>query len=297
MNKLQIILSLVIIYLLPTYGKAQAYVPLVVDSTHWFLEKKPYYPSPPPYWYAESYLLGDTTVSSINYKKVFNRRELANSYKNMVSSYSLTALIREDTLSRKVYGILLQNPQSQCPLNQEVLLYDFSIQVGDTLKQNDYCLLVYDGILSGIIQNNYWINTMEYTLSVTNGGVYEGIGSYYGLLEPIFSSVSGPQFIMVDYCRGGLSNCKFYNVGIDSPSTENDLKIYPNPILDYFIVSSNKNYDFNYQIISINGQVIKKGKDKSNSKIDVNIDNGIYFIRINSPNQKTNIIKKIIKTK
>ena len=288
MKKL-LIIALFTLFFCPKTGKAQAYVPLVVDSTHWFSEKRPIIPVP-PFLYAEHYLLGDTLVSSINYKKVYYRKEYASSYKTMVSPFTLNALIREDTLTRKVYAILIQNPQDHsCPLNQEVLLYDFSAQPGDTLKGNDYCILLNDNIITGIIQNNFWVNSLTYSLNYS-GQIYEGVGSYYGLLEAIYSSVSGPQFIMVDYCRGGLSNCKFYNVGIDNQVIENNIKIYPNPASNYLTIDS----DLDYQTINIynlSGKLLKTTERSSQINIS-DLSKGMYFIQLVA--EKNVITKKFI---
>lgn len=278
MNKLQIILSLAIIYLLPNFGNAQSYVPLVVDSTHWFLEEP--FMGPPPYDYIEYYLLGDTVVSSINYKKIYFRQELANNHNSMVSQYSLYALIREDTLARKVYAILLQNIRTSflCPTNQELLIYDFSVQIGDTLKKDDLCIQMFDETISNVTANNYWINTYRYTFQSNTCDLYEGIGSSFGLLEPIFSSVSGPQHLLIDYCRGGLSNCKYYNVGIDSPSIDNDLKIYPNPTSNYLTIESNINYH-TINIYNLSGRIVKT--QNASMQISVlELPKGMYFIQL-----------------
>lgn len=289
MKKL-LIIALLTLFFCPKTGKAQAYVPLVIDSTHWFSEKRPIIPVP-PFLYAEHYLLGDTIVSTINYKKIYYRQEFANSYQNMVSPYSLSALIREDTLTRKVYAILLQNPQDHsCPLNQEVLLYDFSAQPFDTLKGNDHCLLLNDNIITGIIQNNFWLNSLTYSLNYS-GQIYEGVGSYYGLLEAIYSSLSGPQFIMVDYCRGGLSNCKYYNVGVNNQVIENNIKIYPNPTNNSLTIETDLNYH-TFNIYNLSGKLVKT-QNRSNQISVSELPKGMYFIQL--VGDKNNRVQKFIK--
>jgi len=273
-------------------NKAQTYIPLVIDSSHWFLENKPYTPAPPPYDYIDYYLLGDTMVFSINYKKVYFRQEVTNSYKNMVSPYSLYALIREDTLARKVYALLLQNSRtSLCPLNQEILLYDFSVQIGDTLKQNDLCLQFYDEIVQNVIPINYSISTYSYLLQSGIYTLYQGIGSSFGLFEHIYASVSGPQHLLVDYCRGGLSNCPFLSLNISDKTIENDIKIYPNPTTGVININNSTNYN-TINIYSLSGKLVKT--QSASLQISVlDLPKGMYFIQL--VGNKNNVVQKFIK--
>lgn len=274
-------------------GKAQQYVPLVVDSTHWFLET-PFW-GPPPYWYAEYYLLGDTVISSVSYKKVYSREELSSSgYGNMTTNFLLAALLREDTTTKKVYAIPIQNYIGNCQLNQEILLYDFNLQVGDTLKASNLCLQLNDEVVTNITQGNPWLSSKSFILNMPTE-LYEGVGSYYGLLETIFISVSGPQRYLIDYCRGGLTNCKYLNVGINNRNIVENISITPNPILDYFAISSKENFEFEYTVFSVDGQLVKNGTGKSNINIPVDLKQGIYILQINNEKRQIHHTKKLIK--
>jgi len=83
---------------------------------------------------------------------------------------------------------------------------------------------------------------------------------------------------MVDYCRGGLSNCKFYNVGIDSPSIENDLKIYPNPTSNYLTIESDLNYH-TINIYNLSGKIVKT-TERNNQILVSDLSKGLYFIQL-----------------
>jgi hypothetical protein len=73
----------------------------------------------------------------------------------------------------------------------------------------------------------------------------------------------------------------------------NNVEIYPNPT-NHFVNISGIINNYNVEIATINGQVLKNLKDKSNSKIDIShLESGIYFLRISNSNGYT--IKKLIK--
>ncbi len=273
--------------------KAQQYIPLVVDSTHWFTSPPPPI-APPPYEYGEYYLVGDTTVASINYKKVYYRREWSsNGYGNLTSNFSLVALVREDSLNRKVYGIIYNSTLNPCLLNQEILLYDFNIQIGNNLKSANLCLLLADDSVTSIAQG-HWLPSNSFSLYKV-GQLHEGVGSDFGLLETMFISVSGPQHRLIDYCRGGLSNCKYLITSVVNETSKNKIAVFPNPLIDYFTINSKKNFELEYQITSINGIIIEKGRSHANTKIPITLGQGIYFVRINSINGKISATQKLIK--
>jgi len=81
-----------------------------------------------------------------------------------------------------------------------------------------------------------------------------------------------------------------HNIGAQS-----DYLVYPNPSNGYITVKGLKNYQYitSYLVIDASGQTIKQG-DLTSQIIDVSdIDKGIYFIRLNSYNNRI-ITKKII---
>jgi len=291
--------TLVLIFFLSSFlGKAQQYVPLVVDSSHWFIVpfEQGFYP--PPYSISEYFLYGDTVVSSVSYKKVFYRSETINStaYSPLSSTFSLYALLREDTLNKKVYSILFQNISgSSCLLNQEVLLYDFDIQVGDTLKPANICHLFNDKRITDIVQGNAWLASKTYGFNTNAEELYEGIGSNYGLFE-IIELPSGFLYPSLhDYCRGSISNCNSITTSIKRNEINNGITMFPNPFIDHFTISTNENIKFEYQVLSLNGKILERGVTQSNISIPINLDKGIYIIKILSIDKTIITTRKLIK--
>lgn len=113
-------------------GFAQ-YQPMVVDSALWIIEHQDL-SLPVPDNYYGYYILGDTVVNSINYKKVYGITFL-NTFPNWTQPFQFTGMglfgfIREDM--KQVYA-LTPFPLMMCPPNNEYLLYDFNYNIGDTI--------------------------------------------------------------------------------------------------------------------------------------------------------------------
>lgn len=68
-------------------------------------------------------IAGDTTINGINYKKML----IADGNPNLAVNWNLSKIIREDT-TQKVYQLN--------SLNEERLIYDFGLSVGDTIVSN-----------------------------------------------------------------------------------------------------------------------------------------------------------------
>jgi hypothetical protein len=83
---------------------------------------------PPEYQYERTYVTAigeDTLVDGITYYKVLT------AYDSLSNVWEYQGLIREDTAKRRVY---YSPPAWQGGLLPEVVLYDFQVQVGDTLQ-------------------------------------------------------------------------------------------------------------------------------------------------------------------
>jgi hypothetical protein len=71
------------------------------------------------------------------------------------------------------------------------------------------------------------------------------------------------------------------NVG--SLSLENNVKIYPNPVIDYLNLTNSTGKNLDFQIIDLKGQKLLEGKVSENAKIDVNrLKSGVYIFNLYS---------------
>lgn len=224
---------------------------------------------------------------------------------------SVVGAIREDTIQRKIYFHNYTN---------EIVLYDFTLDVGDTIYYStnlnynlDYYKVV-DSIDSTFVSGQFrktWFLTNSY-LSMTDIWI-EGIGSVYryGLLYPndpdIVLDASNPYFgcfshdtvIYIDDSNcTGTCPCTDWLVKVEEVNEINeDITIFPNPARNTIIVEfSNDIEAYNcLELLACNGKLIRK-IDILSDRIEIDIkelNNGIYFIRLTG-NEKTTL-KRIIK--
>lgn len=256
---------MLIMLLLAVFGtkpaKARAYRPMLVDSVRWIvvydLIDTPW--NDDARW--EYFALGDTLVNGMEYKKIYHRYLEAN-YEILppyeaISPYVLSALMREDTIARQVFGIPLQLNylQTFCPTGQESLLYDFSLSVNDTLNN---C------IASGLIEETgdvffQEINTRYFQTDYNFSRYYEGIGSDYGLFEAMFTPVKSSNLWHLRleyYCPNSV--CPFI-VSTNEITAEKGLVIYPNP--------ANNWVSFGYTLESEKPQAVLEIRDAAGKTV------------------------------
>ncbi|MBA3705514.1 MAG: T9SS type A sorting domain-containing protein [Bacteroidetes bacterium] len=229
---------------------------------------------------------GDTVIASQSYKK-------------LGPSYPL----RQDVASKKVY--LYHNS------GKEYLLYDFSLSVGDTLKnwwgatawKNPSHVYTVSAIDSIFINGNY---RKQFHITLYGGGwttqIIEGIGSKDGLLLTFLPFEHYERLVcfqannLLIYSPGSTySNC---NDLVSVPETQFDdkLSIYPNPSNGKFQLTSNDMKERIFEITDVLGSVILKSEIKNETtEMDLSAQSkGIYFVKI-SDTKGNSIIKKIIK--
>lgn len=287
--------GIIVLFLLNSFsGRAQPYTPLVVDSTHWIIEHCDFSALPPSGNAWEYYILGDTVVNLIQYKKVYTRGWdfIFCNITQPNSPYQLFSLIREDTINKKVYST---GGGLACPSGNDTLLYDFDLQITDTINT---CITGFETI-STITLGNPWLLSRKFTTN-NNYELYEGVGSNFGLFERMELSVSGggdPR--LTHFCRGDISNCGL-TVSINNEANYSELKnVYPNPITNNLII----NYELDgskkleIEIYSIDGKIQFSG-NMITDRINIDVSNfspGIYFIKL-FKNHQIVLTQKLIKS-
>lgn len=276
--------------------------------------KETYWWQPSPFFYngiGDTYIEGDTVFNDTIYHKIYNLRRDVFCSDIIISEPEYSIALRNDTITNKVYIRYNAN-------TKEGLLYDYTLQVGDTLPL---------GIAGWVWDNGVYVTSID-TIQTFDGisrkvwyldfkyepfdgwpQIIEGIGSTSGLfggIEPywegwnellcywangqeVWRSLRDTCYVITDSCASFGFNEKNYN----------EINIYPNPFQNYFRISNLPlNTKTNISLINFYGQVVHSqqfGNNNSDLKLETrNLQSGLYILTIRMSDNKI-IRKKIIK--
>lgn len=183
---------------------------------------------------------------------------------------------------------------------QDYVLYDFSVKTGDTVYN------VYTR--GGIIPKLYVIAAFPLTIVVSNSGSaleywYYGIGGSQGLMET--TAVLESTFFHKMDCMSDLNQrwypsqsttigpCEKTLVGLSSrEKVDGDLRIYPNPVNDYFEIETEGLSKFTVRILDALGAVVFQEHYQGGETIIANprianLSKGIYLVIVSGENVKS----------
>lgn len=207
------------------------------------------------------------------------------SFNNARSNY----FIREDTIERKVYCLTLGAP-SPCWNHEESVLFDFNLQVGDTLSE---CNIMMNAIMpfydrTGFIESIDTEFVYGKSRKVWNfeGNIF--LGGLFSLSK--IKLIEGIGFVnnytffpsyntqLITYCEGSLEDCHLINAVKNPPNDYSVIHVYPNPSLGKIMISS-QNIINDIEIVELLGRnhkcVIK------DNQIDISqLPNGLYHIKV-----------------
>ncbi len=234
----RIFLTLTLLLQFPLLSRAQDdYIPLAVEGAQWIVATGDMTSILPVEYLWEYYALGDTSINDIVYKKIYHRSLVTTQDPPPYipnGDYHLKGLIRDDTIEKKVYAIdLFGSGGDFCPAGEEFLMYDFSVDQGDTVG---FCLLPdWETYMIDTIHQDVYkgFDTRRFQLLWIYDSYFEGIGSDYGLYEPFFipidKAASNPLYYnyLYYYCR--QAPCGLIVSVREKQITRNYFQIYPNP--------------------------------------------------------------------
>ena len=282
--------------ILLTSGKlfAQQYVPFPTDSARWncsFWAYQWFCPTVPPHDY-EYNICGDTLIGPTVYHKI-----CAVGWSGDTNCLGVPdgymGCIREDS-SRRVYF-------RPAWLGADTLLYDFNLQVGDTMKSyQNPCLdpiTAIDSVLIGsAYRKRYFI---QGSMSCSGFSVYiiEGIGSTGGLLEPYGQYMA--HNILDCFSHNGQSLYPYTNApctplvqSTDQQTSAPKWNAMPNPSASAVtLTSSGLKQGANYSVVlwNVAGERVSVQQctsDNGSITIERNgVAEGVYFAEIMSNEQ------------
>jgi hypothetical protein len=243
-------------------------------------------------------ITGDTIIDSAIYHKLFKSEFYYQSGVNyhcstnnpLVFWSGYKGAIRQDTIQRKVF---YREPNS----TTDSLLYDFSLNVGDTIKSyikilcpdSPTVVTSIDSVLIGTHYRKRW--TVNQYFCISNAQIIEGIGSASGLLEPFINTGVGGQTTYKLYCFSQNNQTLYPYYSLTSgcslitsiqEQTSNDLiSISPNPSSGQFTIETNSTDKKNIDLFNINGKHVFSDIISEKAIIDMtNLNEGIYILVI-----------------
>ena len=269
-------IKLLFLLLLSSVGlHGQEYIPLIDTTRTWNVaEIQPHGGGASNY----EYFFGDTiSIDEALYVKVKSR---------FPDKTDLHGYMREDTASKKVYYRSIYDDES-------TLLYDFSLEEGDTVQLygdpgQKYTVLQVDSIelLNGDFRKR-WVFSIQFYH--TNAVWIEGIGNTTIYLLNS-GDLDGSTIETVTLCcyeneelvymNDTYNTCYLDWVNVSETNIET-IKVYPNPARDHITISAESGAKLKVHMYNILGRLILKQQIENHESIDIShLDPGLIFVRI-----------------
>jgi hypothetical protein len=295
-----------LLVLMPFLAFGQQHFPLIKDGGVW-REAISTINTPPDPWHITKfqYLMeGDTIINSVAYKKIYSC-----DYSPSITNKVFFGGIREDSLE-KVFIFLDSNQvlySNNLQFNTEYLLYDFSLNVGDTLKIMNLVdsVQILQSIDSILIDNTFRKRWNFNANSLSQREVIEGIGSTKGLFFPLQWEFENYQLLTcyedsnLFWSNPELQGVDCFSVGIKENNKEKyNVTVNPNPTsgkLNIELAEIPKETVL-VELYDISGRLIKLNKfiNQTNFSLDISdLQNGIYLLNIRSEEVYSKSIKVI----
>lgn len=248
--------------------QAQEYLPIAQKGNEWHTFET-------AVWQINNYVnwcSGDTLIEDARYMKIMGA---------VNDGYPIfyTLLREEEGKVWKRYSIA----------HPEILLYDFTASVGDTLRIGDFAEeMVLDSIsmvqIGDVDRRKFWFG-LEYD-GLGNPRAketwVEGIGSDYGLLWPgYFNVIDGWHCLLCFHQNGGLvwQNPEYGFCTYDAveENKDSEITLYPNPVRDRVVIEGVEVAEV--EVYNALGQRVKMVQ--STNEINVgDLPEGVYLLFI-----------------
>ena len=291
--------------------KSQDYIPLLDSTKQWNMTRTSYPQfEKSVYTHSVKIEMKDTVINGKTYQKVVSDtvHPLTEEQQKGFFGY-----IREDTLTKRVYYTVLDT--NMLPFgfkeNEERLLYDFSLELGDTVEvlSTPECVDFGESLIQlEVIDNEFFtlINGAQrksWVLKASSGLTVkwiEGIGSEFGLY---MSGCYGVDLHHYEYSllcyyeneehlyiEEGQDTCAvFKTANVNSYSlSESKFQLYPNPASQNVKIkmdTPNENNLVRYKVLDVTGKTVLEGTLENNT-IDISTLHAGYYSVIIELNQQ-----------
>jgi len=248
-------------------------------------------------FYYNYFIRNDTVIKGLKYHTIYTQGGLTFTLCGTTWEYYCykVGAIREDTMKHIYFN-------SSATKNRDTLLYDFNLNVGDTLPATynsnpgpykDYVKSI-DSVLVGTKYRKEFIVTDVGDSSYWKCSIIEGIGSVQGLFEPIMS-IYEPSFTALEcftqndtalYPYLNNSNCILFPEAVPTiVGSKMDISVYPNPSSGIFAFEvKNENVKVkNIEVYNVLGKkvMVEIRRLADDNLIDLSLQpNGVYLYRV-----------------
>ena len=228
----------------------------------------------------------DTVILGLTYHKLTSPLFIDYSCSGTRYDTIYYGAIRQDTAAKKVYFVNWNS-------STESLLYDFNLEVGDTIQgylECDYAgqvdtVVSIDSVLVGNSYHKRWLINAFYSVHII-----EGVGSDYGLIEPIPQAIPDMHsFYAFCFSESGQTlypdtstSCNLISHTKMLPSTkERQLSVFPNPAIGQFTITVPE-VAIRLYVIDMTGRVVLEQPIDGVTTFHVvdSLDPGIYMLMV-----------------
>ena len=287
-----------------TQLKAQSWVyhPLPSDSLVWL---ESYQDWEGIYHYYIKEMVGDTTIGSYTYKKLYQSAWWSTPFYTPPVPLGYIGAVRQDIPAKRVYRINTSGVED--------LLYDFNKVPGDTFAiltapmPDTLYIQSVDSVIVGTTYHKTFAITSSTGLGMPSDliegvGNRAGFGNYYdygfeyGYQLLCFSHSNVQQYPIAGVMPGG-PYC-YISVGLIEVEKNNfKVEVMPNPTFDAFHLNINCKENYSIQITNESGQLMLQKDYQTSNELTFDVSSypeGIYFIRL-SDVKGNSAVKKIVK--
>lgn len=257
---------------------------------------------------------GDTLINNTIYKKVW-QQELSGTHPcpmgympcfvfdqpyHIFSKY-MDGFIREDTVGRKVY---YRSTSGLYCYAEEYLLFDFSLQVNDSLDECKMETLGGGvdhpefGIIDSITYDSYWGLTRKVfhttgwesligDFSSGQVNIIESVGFEH---QGLFRDPANIFIGLYDFCEGSLSDCNIITKSMDL-TVKDGISFYPNPAHNQIFVNDNLSFT-SVKAMSLSGQETILNWQGNTIELS-RLVSGFYILKIRTKERKLYMAKVI----
>lgn len=271
-----------------TYSQKSVYVSFPEKEASWDVQINP---NPDPLanhdeLYFRYILRGDTIINKLSYNKIY-KSALQNVpfFVKWPGNYVYACGIRQDSLNKKIYVNLPSE-------NVDTLLYDYNLQLGDTLPDSFVIPKGKYFVVSKIDSINFngkYFKSFNYLNSNQNEKLWiEGVGSVNGLIEQTLGYPFEAGYVLTDFCNSDFSDCS-QKMNLSSGrliSKARKIAIYYNQINYSFSIDESKipgdlkeSFVAVYNILGVN--VYNQKITEAKTEIDASqLPKGIYLLKL-----------------